>query len=371
MRLLVLFASLLSVFGYSAGVDTCMNGVNHGSWGAGTPFTLQLLSGNQTVTAYTPHTNYSLTLTGNSAFRGYITTSGVGSDFVSASSQALGVWHLDTTDKNVRMMRSCAGITQVSGGSKRQAKALWTAPESGLVTFHSIITVSQNGNNYRASLVVPLATQNVSVPSFMPSITTSVTTTKSVTPTKTSSASEWKSSSATRSKTMSISVSGSVGTSSTSSSTITESMTESITASSSITPSTTNSPPITPTESPDGTESTTPLPSVTSSITPSQMGTQSGSQTQTPNATANETPVPVVGGAAPNEVVVNRAAAIGVVSVLGVLASVALVGTFLFNRKTNRKSLSSRNIIDFVKPSDVTSNPLKTEMKTEEFRTIV
>ena len=363
MRLLVLFASLLSVFGYSAGVDTCMNAPNHGSWGTGTPFTLQLLSGNKTVTAYTPHTNYSLTLTGNNAFRGYITTSGVGSDFVSASSQALGVWHLDKTDPNVRMMTSCAGITQTSGGSKRQAKALWTSPASGLVTFHSVITVSQNGNNYRASLSVPLAVQNASVPSFIPSITTSVTATKSVTPTKTSSASEWKSSSATRSKTMSISVSGSVGTSSTSSSTITESMTASMTASSSITSSATNSPPITPTESPDGTESTTPLPTVSSSITPSQSGTQ------TPNATANETPA--LGGAAPNEIVVNRAAAIGVVSVLGVLATVALVGTFLMKRKTNRKSLSSRNIIDFVKPSDVTSNPLKTEMKAEEFRTIV
>jgi hypothetical protein len=340
-----------------------MNTPNHGNWGPGTPFTLHLLSGNQTVTAYTPHTNYSLTLTGNNAFRGYITTSGVGSDFVSASSQALGVWHLDKTDPNVRMMTSCAGITQTSGGSKRQAKALWTSPSSGLVTFHSVITVSQNGNNYRASLSVPLAVQNASLPSFIPSITTSVTATKSVTPTKTSSASEWKSSSATRSKTMSISVSGSVGMSSTSSSTITESMTTSMTESSSITPSATNSPPITPTESPDGTESTTPLPTVSSSITPSQSGTQ------TPNATANETPA--LGGAAPNEIVVNRAAAIGVVSILGVLATVALVGTFLMKRKTNRKSLSSRNIIDFVKPSDVTSNPLKTEMKTEEFRTIV
>ena len=353
MKLLVLFASLLSVFGYSAGVDTCMNSPNHGSWGAGTPFNLQLLSGNKTVTAYTPHTNYSLVLSGNTGFRGYITTSGVGSDFVSSSSQALGVWHLDTTDKNVRMMRSCAGITQVSGGSKRQAKALWTSPASGLVTFNSIITVSQNGNNYRASLAVPLATQNTSIPSFIPSMTTSVTTTKSVTPTKTSSASEWKSSSATRTETMSISVSGSVGTSSTSSSTITESMTDSITASSSITPSATISPHITTTETPDGTESITPLPTVTSS------------------ANATDTPVPVMGVAPSNEVVVNRAAAIGVVSVLGVLATVALVGTFLFNRKSNRKSLSSRNIIDYVKPSDVTANPLKTEMKTEEFRTIV
>jgi len=72
-----------------------------------------------------------------------------------------------------------------------------------------------------------------------------------------------------------------------------------------------------------------------------------------------------------NEVVVNRAAAIGVVSVLGVLATVALVGTFLFNRKSNRKSLSSRNIIDFVKPIDVTANPLKTEMKAEYLRTTV
>jgi len=332
-----------------------MNSPNHGSWGAGTPFNLQLLSGNKTVTAYTPHTNYSLILTGNTGFRGYITTSGVGSDFVSASSQSLGVWHLDSTDKNVRMMRSCAGITQVSGTTKRQAKALWTAPDSGLVTFNSIITVSQNGNNYRASLVVPLATQNTSIPSFIPSMTTSVTTTKSVTPTKTSSASEWKSSSATRTETMSISVSGSVGTSSTSSSTITESMTDSITASSSITPSATISPHITTTESPDGTESTTPLPTVTSSA----------------NATANETPVPVMNATPSNEVVVNRAAAIGVVSVLGVLATVALVGTFLFNRKSNRKSLSTRNVIDFVKPSDVTANPLKTEMKAEDLRTIV
>ena len=362
MRLLVLFASLLSVFGHSVGIDTCMNAPNHGSWGTGTPFNLQLLSGNQTVTSYTPHTNYSLVLSGNSAFRGYITTSGVGTDFVSASSNALGVWHLDKTDANVRMMTSCAGITQVSGTTKRQAKALWTAPASGLVTFNSIITVSQNGNNYRASLTVPLSVQTSSVtvstiPSIMSRSSLSMTATgiPSITTSSTVSASEWKSSSATRSVTMSISLSGSVGTSSTSSpsESSTISLSNTVTSSPSITTSPTNSPHVTTTETPDGTSTQTPA------TTPS----------------SNMTNVPQPGIYAPDvpQQPTDHSAAIGVSSVFVTLAVVGLAGVGIgyYNKKNKRKSISSRNVIDYVKPSEITANPLKTETKLEEFRTIV
>jgi len=312
MRLLVILASLLSVFGYSAGVDTCMNAANHGSWGTGTPFTLQLLSGNTTVTSYTPNANYSLLLSGTT-FKGYITTSGVGSDFVSSSSQALGVWHLDKTDTNVRKMISCAGITQVSGSSKKQAKAIWTAPANGLVTFNSIITVSQNGNNYRASLVVPLSVKSESV-------TTSVTPTM----TMTSSASDLKSSSETRSATISIRTTFSSVETSTISPAFSNTMSSSIT------------------------------------LSPINSGTPSGNPT-----TVYE---PEIYAPEVSKQPTDHSAVIGISSVLGVIG-ILLVGVGVYTKKN--KSLSSRKVVDFITPSEV-KNPLsKTEMKTEDLRTVV
>ena len=358
MRLLVLFASLLSVFGHSIGIDTCMNAPNHGSWGAGTPFNLQLLSGNQTVTSYIPHSNYSLVLSGNTAFRGFITTAGNKTGlFTDVSSQPLGNLHMDPTDRNVRVMTSCPGLTQVSNSAKRQVKAIWTAPASGNVTFSSIIVVTQNGNNYRASLVVQQSNQSHSAtPSTLPSIINSVSTTTSKTSTMTVSASERKSSSETRSATMSISVSGSIGLSSTSSHTITESSTvtpafsETMTASSSITLSATNSPPITPTESPDGTP------------------------TQTPDETHSGSPSPIPTSEdlnAQRTAEVNHSAMVGVLSVLGGIG-LAGIGLTYYTRKVNRKSLSSRKVIDFVTPSEVINNPLsKTETKIEEMGKVV
>ena len=358
MRLLVLFASLLSVFGHSIGIDTCMNAPNHGSWGTGTPFNLQLLSGNQTVTSYIPHSNYSLVLSGNTAFRGFITTAGNKTGlFTDVSSQPLGNLHMDPTDRNVRVMTSCPGLTQVSNSGKRQVKAIWTAPASGNVTFSSIIVVTQNGNNYRASLVVQQSNQSHSAtPSTLPSMMNSVSTTTSVSPTITISASERKSSSETRSATMSISVSGSIGLSSTSSHTITESSTvtpafsETMTASSSITLSATNSPPITPTESPDGTP------------------------TQTPDETHSGSPSPIPTSEdlnAQRTAEVNHSVMVGVLSVLGGIG-LAGIGLTYYTRKVNRKSLSSRKVIDFVTPSEVINNPLsKTETKIEDLRTIV
>ena len=362
MRLLVLFASLLSVFGHSAGVDTCMNAPNHGSWGTGTPFNLQLLSGNQTVTSYIPHSNYSLVLSGNTAFRGFITTAGNKTGlFTDVSSQPLGNLHMDPTDLNVRVMTSCPGLTQVSNSAKRQVKAIWTAPSSGNVTFSSIIVVTQNGNNYRASLVVQQSNQSHSAtPSTLPSIINSVSrsATTSVSPmiTVSSTASERKSSSETRSATMSISVSASIGLSSTSSHTITESSTitpafsETMTASSSITLSATNSPPITPTETPDGTP------------------------TQTPDETHSGSPTPIPTPEdlnAQRTAEVNHSAMVGVLSVLGGVG-LAGIGLTYYTRKVNRKSLSSRKVIDFVTPSQVINNPLsKTETKTEEMGKVV
>jgi len=321
MRLLVILASLLSVFGYSAGVDTCMNAANHGSWGTGTPFTLQLLSGNTTVTSYTPNANYSLLLSGTT-FKGYITTSGVGSDFVSSSSQALGVWHLDKTDTNVRKMISCAGITQVSGSSKKQAKAIWTAPANGLVTFNSIITVSQNGNNYRASLVVPLSVKSESV-------TTSVTPTM----TMTSSASDLKSSSETRSATISIRT------------------TFSSVETSTISPAFSNT--------------------MSSSITLSSIN--SGTASGTPSGTASGTPTtvyePEIYAPEVLKQPTDHSGVIGISSVLGVIG-IVLVGVGVYTKKNN-KSLSSRKVVDFITPSEV-KNPLsKTEMKSGELRTVV
>jgi hypothetical protein len=359
MRLLVILASLLSVFSHSIGIDTCMNAPNHGSWGTGTPFNLQLLSGNQTVTSYIPHTNYSLVLSGNSAFRGFITTAGNKTGlFTDVSSQPLGNLHMDPTDRNVREMTSCPGLTQVSNSGKRQVKAIWTAPANGNVTFTSIIVVTQNGNNYRASLVVQQSNQSHSAtPSALPSMMNSLSQTGSTTTSKTStmtvSASERKSSSETRSATMSISVSGSIGLSSTSSHTITESSTltpafsETMTASSSITLSATNSPPITPTETPDGTPTQTPVRSMNVSE---------------PQTYAREVP----------QQPIDHSAEIGISTILGVIGIVlAGVGIGYYTKNNNRKSLSSRQVIDFVIPSQVTANPLKTEMKDVDLRTIV
>ena len=348
MRLLVLFASLLSVFGHSIGIDTCMNAPNHGSWGTGTPFNLQLLSGNTTVTSYIPHSNYSLVLSGNTAFRGFITTAGNKTGlFTDISSQPLGNLHMDPTDRNVSVMNYCPGLTQVSNSGKRQVKAIWTAPASGNVTFSSIIVVTQNGNNYRASLVVQQSNQSHSAtPSTLPSMMNSVSTTTSVSPTITISASERKSSSETRSATMSISVSGSIGLSSTSSSTESSTMT----ASSSITLSATNSPPITPTESPDGTP------------------------TQTPDETHSGSPSPIPTSEdlkAQRTAEINHSAMVGVLSVLGGVG-LAGIGLTYYTRKVNRKSLSSRKVIDFVTPSEVINNPLsKTETKIEEMGKVV
>jgi len=460
MRFLSILCSALATItsGYSSGVDTCMDVPNHGSWATGCsttscstntfPLSLHTMSGTP-VSSYVPFTNYSIVLgnpnatgacSATTCFRGFIMNVGLGIitgsyTSVSSLSTRAGVMHLDSTDTKVRMMTSCYnGVTHTTNTNVHAHKAIWTSPSSGSgsATFKAVIAVSQNGNNYVSTLVVP---ENIGSPTASPtvnyviisvsslgSILVTSSNTPAVTNSITSSNSVTNSLSNTPAVTNSVSNTPAVTNSITSSNSVTNSLsntpaltnsitssntpalTNSVTSSSSlsntpaVTSSLSNTPALTNTitsssslsNTPALTSSLTNTPAVTSSLSNTPAVTNTPALTNTPTSsylystiiassfsnTPNPTTTNIIAYAPIAPSVSNDTNPVGFVGLgiaIGVLVTLGiLVGYYVIHKRNkSKKPHSSRNIL-FVtdNPEYISRNPLNGKIVTSSSRNI-
>ena len=374
LRLISLLVGSIGVFASSSGWDTCVDIPNHGSWATGctttsctaSPYTIEVLNNGIPITSYIPYTNYSVVLTSTSSFKGFILNTGVGtlnSSFtnVASNSQNSGFLRLDPTDRNVRKMTGCPnGLTHVSNTNKRQVKAIWTAPSTpgtGPITFKSIIVVSNPGNNYVSSLVLPEGTILLTVsatPLF--STTHSHTITPTYTPTKHVTASFTPTITSTRTVTL---IASRIST---------ESQTPVATA---ITVATTTESQ-TPVATATTTESQTPVTTVTPVTTATTSSSQSSSFTSISSSTASFTMIPespsssyngsqYLRTSASSGVDTNTSIITGVIFTITGLVAIVVASTFVMKKK---KAVSSHNI----SVSDyVTQNPVEVPVTLSRF----
>ena len=403
LRLISLLVGSIGVFASSSGWDTCVDIPNHGSWATGctttsctaSPYTIEVLNNGIPITSYIPYTNYSVVLTSTSSFKGFILNTGVGtlnSSFtnVASNSQNSGFLRLDPTDRNVRKMTGCPnGLTHVSNTNKRQVKAIWTAPSTpgtGPITFKSIIVVSNPGNNYVSSLVLPEGTILLTVsatPLF--STTHSHTITPTYTPTKHVTASFTPTITSTRTVTLiasRISTESQTPVATATVATTTESQTPVATAITVATTTESQTPVATATTTESQTpvavatatttESQTPVTTVTPVTTATTSSSQSSSFTSISSSTASFTMIPespsssyngsqYLRTSASSGVDTNTSIITGVIFTITGLVAIVVASTFVMKKK---KAVSSHNI----SVSDyVTQNPVEVPVTLSRF----
>ena len=404
MRFLSILCSALATItsGYSSGVDTCMDVPNHGSWATGCsttscstntfPLSLHTMSGTP-VSSYVPFTNYSIVLgnpnatgacSATTCFRGFIMNVGLGIitgsyTSVSSLSTRAGVMHLDSTDTKVRMMTSCYnGVTHTTNTNVHAHKAIWTSPSSGSgsATFKAVIAVSQNGNNYVSTLVVP---ENIGSPTASPTVNyviISVSSLGSILVTSSNTPAVTNSITSSNSVTNSLSNTPALTNSITSSNT--PALTNSVTSSSSLsntpalTSSLTNTPAVT--SSLSNTPAVTNTPALTNTPTSSYLYSTiiASSFSNTPNpTTTNIIAYAPIAPSVSNDT--NPVGFVGLGIAIGVLVTLGiLVGYYVIHKRNkSKKPHSSRNIL-FVtdNPEYISRNPLNGKIVTSSSRNI-
>ena len=400
-KFLVGLLSLGAVSPYSTGVDTCVIQPQHGNWANGCtqvgcqqlgttappPYVIDVQDVfGQRVMAYTPNTNYTVTLrstntssapcSAQSCFRGFVMNVGKGnlqrSNFQGVSDASTGAGYLMAHPEDVvhaRSMISCQnGITHQNNDYLRRVKMLWLSPTNGtgFVTFKGIVVSTQRGLNYVPSFTLPEIV--IALPSFNSSdISPSANRTARPTATTTRSSSatsmaSWSSSiTPSYTETPSASLSMFVMPSQTSTNTISSSVAPSTTQTpttsetSSVSDSPSVSVSIRPSMSSSVSITSTSTNTITSFPTPDMTNSPSSSFSMTPtaNSTAN-TLVIVQPGSAPSDSSSNHAVGI-TVGVLGALALV-LIGLTTYQSVQKRKKLHSSRVI-IVPTETITVNP--------------
>jgi hypothetical protein len=307
LRLINILLAISTVFAHSAGVFTCTDAPNHGSWSAVNPYSIYLNDTDHAseTTSWMAGRNYTVSLVSNNLripFKGYVMSGFIGNTTpLFTSSIRTGI--LTPITPGMAIMTSCpGGVTHTNGlVNKTLVTAKWTTPISGTgtITFHATVVSYHDGFNYKITSVPILEetsgigiTSPSSSPAISPSNTETPTPSKTGTPTPTSTptGTGTPTPSPTGTPTSTITPTNSLSLGATPSKTPTISKTSSVTSSISHS----NSP--TPSKTPTGTPTGTPTP--TASLSAFSSPSVTPTETPTPSKTASKSPYPLEAQAA-------------------------------------------------------------------------